>query len=402
MFDPLSDPSDTPEQRQIRQTLRAFFEREAPISRIADLDATETYPAEILDGMAELGLWGIAIDEDHGGSPADARTRCIVIEEIQRAGACLAYAYVPTALFCAEAIGRFGTGDQQRAHLPALAAGRLRMAMALSEPDCGSDLMGLATRAIPDGDGFVIRGQKIFTTGADAADVILTLVRTTPGASPRRALTFVLIPRRDPRVAVQPLRKLAGQATHTCEVFFDDVRLGPEAIVGEVDAGAAIVMDLLDADRVYTAAQSLGTAQGAFDLARRYALERRQFGTEIINHQAVGHMLADMAIALEGARALTRLAADRLDAGLPCHAESAVAKIAASETATQCALHGMQILGGYSYMVEYGMERYHREAKVQEIFGGTNQILRNVLVRELGGGRSSPQAPASGAMTSPA
>jgi alkylation response protein AidB-like acyl-CoA dehydrogenase len=373
----------TSEQEQIQETLRSFFAREASTATIAELDATATYPAEILDGMAELGLWGIAVDAEHGGSAAPAATRCIVVEEIQRAGACLGYAFVPTALFCAEAIGRFGTAQQRATLLPELAAGRLRMAMALSEPDCGSDLMGLATRAIPDGDDLLVRGQKIFTTGADSADLILTLVRTTPDAAPRDALTFVLIPRRAEGVAVAPLRKLAGQGTHTCEVFLDDVRIPRSAVVGEVDAGAAVVMELLDADRVYTAAQSLGIAQGAFDLALSYAKERRQFGTAIINHQAIGHMLADMATQLAGARALMRDAAELLDRGAPCRAEAAMAKIACSEAATRCAGDGMQILGGYSYMVEYGMERYYREAKIQEIYGGTNQILRNILVREL-------------------
>jgi alkylation response protein AidB-like acyl-CoA dehydrogenase len=373
----------TSEQEQIQETLRSFFAREASIATIAELDATATYPAEILNQMAELGLWGIAVDAEHGGSNAPAATRCIVVEEIQRAGACLGYAFVPTALFCAEAIGRFGTAEQRATLLPELAAGRLRMAMALSEPDCGSDLMGLATRALPDGDDLLVRGQKIFTTGADSADLILTLVRTTPDAAPRDALTFVLVPRRAEGVTVQPLRKLAGQGTHTCEVFLDDVRVPRSAVVGEVDAGAAVVMELLDADRIYTAAQSLGIAQGAFDLALSYAKERRQFGTAIINHQAIGHMLADMAMQLAGARALMRDAAELLDRGAPCRAEAAMAKIACSEAATRCAADGMQILGGYSYMVEYGMERYYREAKIQEIYGGTNQILRNILVREL-------------------
>jgi alkylation response protein AidB-like acyl-CoA dehydrogenase len=373
----------TDEQHQIRATLRAFFEREAPTSVISELDATETYPAKILDGMADLGLWGIAVEETYGGSKAPALTRCIVVEEIQRAGACLGYAFVPTALFCAEAIGRFGREDQRVQLLPDLAAGRLRMAMSLSEPDCGSDLMGLATRAVADGDELVVRGQKIFTTGADSADLILMLVRTTPDVAPREALTFLLVPRRAPGVDVRPLRKLAGQGTHTCEVFLDDVRLARSSVVGEIGRGAAVVMDLLDADRVYTAAQSLGIAQGAFDLALAYAKERRQFGTEIINHQAIGHMLANMSMRLAGSRALMCQAAELLDAGQPCRSEAAMAKIACSETATRCALDGMQILGGYSYMVEYGMERYYREAKIQEIYGGTNQILRNVVAREL-------------------
>jgi alkylation response protein AidB-like acyl-CoA dehydrogenase len=166
-------------------------------------------------------------------------------------------------------------------------------------------------------------------------------------------------------------------------VFFDDARVSDGRVVGEVGGGAGIVFELMDADRIYTAAQSLGIAQGAFDLARQYACERRQFGKAIIHHQAVGHMLADMEIAIEGARLLTYLAASRLEAGVPCTREASMAKIAASEAGSLCASHGMQILGGYSYMVEYGMERYYREAKIQEIFAGTNQILRNVLAKEM-------------------
>jgi len=371
------------ERQQVRETLRSFFTAEAPSSLIAELDASQTYPAEILARMAELGLWGIAVPEQYGGSYADAETRCVVVEEVQRAGACLGYAFIPTALFCAEAIGRFATEELRDRLLPELAAGRLRMAMSLSEPDCGSDLMGLSTRGTIDGEDLVIRGQKIFTTGADAAELILTLVRTQPEGPPRGALTFVLIPREAPGVSVVPLRKLAGQGTHTCEIFLDDVRVPLSEVVGEIDGGAGIVMDLLDADRVYTAAQSLGIAQGAFDLALDYARQRRQFGQAIIDFQAIGHMLADMSIMIASARLLTGEAAMMLDRGERCTGAAAMAKIAASEAGTQCALNGMQILGGYSYMVEYGMERYLREAKIQEIFGGTNQILRNVLVREM-------------------
>jgi alkylation response protein AidB-like acyl-CoA dehydrogenase len=383
------DFSLTAEQKQVRQTLRAFFESEAPMSLIAELDATETYPAQILDKMAELGLWGIAVPDEFDGSWTDRVTRCVIIEEVQRAGSCLGYAFIPTALFSCEAIAGFGTDTQRRKLLPELAAGRLRCAMALSEPDSGSDLMGLSTRATVDGDELVVRGQKIFTTGADAADWILTLVRTDPNAPARHALSLLMVPKATPGLVVTPLRKLAGQATHTCEVFFDDVRVAREHVVGDIGGGAAIVFELLDSDRVYTAAQSLGIAQGAFDLARGYACERRQFGKPIIFHQAVGHMLANMSIALESARLLTNLAATRLDEGAPCTREASMAKIAASEAGSLCATNGMQILGGYSYMVEYGMERYYREAKIQEIFAGTNQILRNVLAKEMADGVSA-------------
>jgi alkylation response protein AidB-like acyl-CoA dehydrogenase len=376
----------TDEQQQIRETLRAFFTRTAPPAVMAEIDRSERYPEEILRGMADLGLWGIAIDEDHGGNDADEVTRCIIVEEIQRAGASLGYAFVSTALFCAPAIANHGTKEQKDKLLPQIAAGDLRMAMMLTEPDAGSDLMRLSTRATPNGDGFILSGQKTFATGADVASLLLVLVRTDPEASASKALSFVLVPPDAPGVTIQSLRKLAGQGTHTCEVFFDDVELDPESVLGGVGSGTRMVFDLLEPDRVYVGAQSLGIAQGALDLAVQYASERVQFGKAILEHQAVGHMLADMAIDVAGARHLVYDAAQRLQEGKPCTWEASIAKIAASEAATRTATRGMQVLGGYSYMVEYGMERYYREAKIQEIFGGTNQILRNVLVRELARG----------------
>jgi alkylation response protein AidB-like acyl-CoA dehydrogenase len=260
--------------------------------------------------------------------------------------------------------------------------------MMLTEPDAGSDLMRLSTKAVPKGDGFVLSGQKTFATGADVAGLLLVLVRTDPQATASKALSFFLVPPDSPGVTIQPLRKLAGQGTHTCEVFFDDVELAQEDVLGGIGNGARMVFELLEPDRIYVGAQSLGIAQGALDLAVQYASERVQFDKPILEHQAIGHMLADMAIDVASARHLVYDAAQRLQDGMPCTWEASMAKIAASEAATRTATRGMQVLGGYSYMVEYGMERYYREAKIQEIFGGTNQILRNVLVRELGRGNA--------------
>ncbi|MGZ6958368.1 MAG: acyl-CoA dehydrogenase family protein [Ilumatobacteraceae bacterium] len=367
----------------LRRTLRQFFSKEAPIEVIAELDRQETYPAEILDKVAALGLWGLAITDEYGGLNADEFSRCIVVEEMQRAGACLGYAFMPTALFCAPGIQRFGTDEQRRTLLPPTAEGKFRFAMALTEPDVGSDLTHLSTRATADGDSFVVRGQKIFITGADVADLIFTLVRTAPATDNSRGLSVLLIPAHDHAVTIRPLRKLAGQGTHTCEVFFDDVRVPAANLVGDLNGGARLIFELLDADRIYTAAQSLGIAQGALDLARQYAQQRIQFGKPIIEHQAIGHMLADMTIQVEMARLLTYKAAWLLQKQLPCSAEASMAKIAASEVASRCAQDGMQILGGYSYIVDYGMERYYREAKIQEIFAGTNQIQRNIVARHL-------------------
>lgn len=369
--------------RDLQANLRRFFAAEAPLELITELDSNEIFPARILDQFVELGLWGLACPDEFGGSEIDEVSRCIVVEEMHKAGACLTYAFMPTALFCAPAIARFGTAEQAADLLPLISSGKLLIAMGLSEPEAGSDLMSLTSRATRDGDEWIVRGQKVFTTGADNSGYILALVRTDPEGVRHRGLSVILVPTDAPGITIQPLKKLAGQATHTCEVWLDDVRVPASGLLGEEGQGAAIALSQLDADRVYTAAQSLGTAQGAFDLALRHAKERIQFGKPIIEHQAIGHALANMAIRIESGRLLTWRAAKMLEEGLACGPEAAIAKVASSEAATFCASEGMQILGGYSYIVESGMERYYREAKIQEIFAGTNQILRNVITRSL-------------------
>jgi alkylation response protein AidB-like acyl-CoA dehydrogenase len=260
------------------------------------------------------------------------------------------------------------------------------MSMGLSEPEAGSDLTHLSTRAVVDGEDYVINGQKVFITGADSADYIFTFVRTDPEAVAHRGLSVLLVPTDSPGLAIRTLPKLAGQATHTCEVFFDDVRVPATNLVGEPGAGAKIIFRLLDGERIYTAAQGFGIAQGAFDKAVQYAKERKQFGKPIIEHQAVGHMLAEMAMQVRMARLIVYHAAWKLDQGLPCTVEASMAKVVGAEAGTQVALKGMQVLGGYSYMVEYGMERYYREAKLYEIAGGTTQVQKNIMVKHIANG----------------
>lgn len=373
----------TDEQLELRRTLRDFFAKEASIAVMARHDREEMFPREIYAKMADLGLCGLAIPEEYGGSPADTVTSCLVVEEIARAGATIVYAYVPTVTFCAKGIVHYGTEEQKRTLLPEIAAGRLRMAMGLSEPEAGSDLAHLSTRAVRDGDEFVVRGQKIFTTGADTADYIFTFVRTDPEASAHHGLSVLLIPREAEGVTVRPLPKLAGQGTHTCEVFLDDVRVPATNLVGELNRGIGIIFGLLDAERIIVGAQGCGIGQAALDMATTYAMEREQFGKPIIDHQAVGHLLADMAMSVETARLVTLQAAWKMDQGLPCSMDASMAKIVGSEAGTKCAMNGMQVLGGYSYMVEYGMERLYRETKLNEIAGGTNQIQRNIVVNHL-------------------
>jgi alkylation response protein AidB-like acyl-CoA dehydrogenase len=373
----------SPEHEQLRSTLREFFAKEAPIEVVAQHDRDEEFNQDLYTKAAALGLCGLAISEEYGGSAADQISICIAVEEVARATAALAYAWLPTATFCAKGIDRFGTPEQKGELLPRIAAGELRMAMGLTEPEAGSDLAHLKTRAVRDGSDFVISGQKVFTTGADTADYIFAFVRTDPGSSGAKGLSVLLVPREAPGVAVHPLRKLAGQATHTCEVFLDGVRVPEENLVGELNNGASIIFDLMVGERIYVGAEGTGLGQGALDMALKYARERVQFGKPIIEHQAVAHMLADMAMDVETARLITWKAAWRLDQGLDASLEASMAKVFGSEAGSRVAANGMQILGGYSYMVEYGMERYWRETKLYEIAGGTNQIMRNIIATQL-------------------
>jgi alkylation response protein AidB-like acyl-CoA dehydrogenase len=373
----------TDEHRQLRAGLRDFFEREASIEVVARHDRDEEFNTDLYRKIAQLGLCGLAFGEEYGGSDADQISICIAVEEVARATAALAYAWLPTATFCAKGLARFGTDEQKKEILPRIAAGEVRMAMGLTEPEAGSDLTHLSTRATRDGRDFVVRGQKVFTTGADTADYIFAFVRTDTSASASKGLSVVLIPRDAAGVTVRPLRKLAGQATHTCEVFLDDVRVPEANLVGELGNGSRIIFELMNGERIYVGAEGTGLGQGALDMALKYAKERSQFGKPIIEHQAVAHMLADMAMDVQTSRLITYHAAWKLQQGLDCTLEASMAKVHGSEAGTRCANRGMQILGGYSYMVEYGMERYWRETKLYEIAGGTNQIMRNVIARQL-------------------
>jgi butyryl-CoA dehydrogenase len=371
------------EQRHLRSTLRAFFKKVAPTKEIGRLDREGTFPAEIYARMAELGLCGVTISEQYGGSPLDEISRCIVMEEIARAAGCLIYAFAPTISFCAVGIEQYGTESQKQAYLPGVASGKIRMAMGLSEPNSGSDLASLATRAIPDGDDYVINGQKIWTTGADTADFIMAFVRTEAGTKGHRGLSVLIVDRRSPGITVRTIPKLAGQATHTCEVFFDNVRVPKENLLGKLGGGTKIIFNLLDGERIYVGAQACGIAQGAFEQVLQYAKERRQFGTAIINHQVIGHMLADMISDIQAARLVTWQAASKLDQKLPCSLEASITKIVATESATRCINRAMQIMGGYSYSLEFPIERFWRETKLYEIAGGSNQIQRNIIAKHL-------------------
>jgi butyryl-CoA dehydrogenase len=380
---------------ELRSMLRSYLERHAPNELIYELDRQGSYPEEIVAGLGDLGIWGALIGEQYGGSGADIVSVAIACEELQRAGACLSSALAPTVTYCARAIEWYGTEEQKQRFLPGIAAGTTRMAIGLSEPDAASDLSRVAARADAVDGGFLVAGTKVWCTGATVASHVVALVRTDQQRPGFRGLSLLLVPTDDPQVTVRKTPKLAGGATPSCEVFFDGVFVPDNHLLGELNSAGGILWSLLDSERVFVAAQCVGIAQGAFDVALAYARERTQFGRPIIEHQAIAHSLATMACKTEMARLLAYSAAELADAGLPYSHQATLAKVACSEAASEVVELGMEVLGSYSYSVEYPMERFYREVKLYEIAAGTNHILRTVIGKNLarGGTPDAPPAP---------
>jgi alkylation response protein AidB-like acyl-CoA dehydrogenase len=375
----------TAHHRELRTSVRELLGREAPPEVVHRLDDEERYPAELYASVARRGLCGVTIPAEYGGQPEDDIGLCLIAEEMGLASGALVYAYMPTVMFAAPCILRYGSEIQKHRLLPPIARGALRIALGLTEPDAGSDITALRTSAVRDGADLVVRGGKTMVAGADTADYLLTfLVMGTGTGVSGRAPTVVLIPIRADGVSCRPLGTMAGQATHLCEVTLDDVRIGSGDVVGQAGDGRRIVGDLLDRDRVMFGAQSCGIARGAFEVAGRHAAEHREAGQPKAQSQSVVALLADMAMDLQAARLLTLQAAWKLGQGLPASTDAAMAKVFSSEAASRCVDRGLQILGDHATLAEAGMERYYRECKVKEIAGGTNQILRTQIIMRLG------------------
>lgn len=373
----------TPEQEATRDTLRRWLAEHAPTHVVAALDREERYPREIVDGLAGLGVWGLCIGAEHGGAAADPITVSLACEELQRAGGCIASAMTPTMTFCAPGIERHGNASQRERLLPGLAQGRIRMSIGLSEPDVGSDLSRTAMRAEKVDGGFLVSGRKTWSTGADVADYVFALVRTGAADSGYRGLSMLLLPRVEAGLEVRPIAKLAAQGTHSCEVAADRCFVPEDCLVGDLGEGGRIALALLEEERVYAAAQCVGMAQGAYDLALEYARGREQFGRPVVEHQAIAHTLASMATDVQSARLMAWWAAWQLGSVGSQGAVASMAKVFCSEIASSVVARGMRVMGAYSYSVDHPMERWYREVKLFEIAAGTNEVLRNVIARRM-------------------
>ncbi|MBO3741268.1 acyl-CoA dehydrogenase family protein [Actinoplanes sp. NEAU-H7] len=372
------------EQRMFRDVLRNFVDREIrPVAQ--EWEASGRYPTEIVETMRELGLFGLTVPEEYGGLGVDMVSFALTFEEIAKGWMGIAGILGSHSLSC-WLIARHGTDDQKSRYLPDLASGKRRTGIALTEPDAGTDLQGIATVAVRDGDHYVINGRKTWITNARYADPLPVLCKTDPAATPaHKGMSVILVEAGTPGFTVErDLPKLGYKGTESCEVLLEDVRVPAAQLLGGVEGrGMQQVLSGLETGRINVAARALGIAQAAYDEALAYAGQRKAFGKPIGDFQAVQLKIAEMAAQVQAARLLVYWAASRSDGGHRVDMEAGMAKAFASEAAVFCALNSMQVHGGYGYSKEFVVERLYRDAPLMMIGEGTNDIQRVVIARAL-------------------
>jgi alkylation response protein AidB-like acyl-CoA dehydrogenase len=373
----------TEEERLLVQTVRAFIDRDVKPT-VRDVEHANEYPEKWIEQMKQIGIYGLAIPEEYGGSPVSMPCYVLVTQELARGWMSLAGAMGGHTVV-AKLLTLFGTEEQKKTYLPAMATGEVRATMALTEPGGGSDLQNMTTTALPDGEDLVITGTKTWISNARRSGVIALLCKTDPKATPRHTGISIVLAEHGPGLTVsRDLPKLGYKGVESCELSFDGYRVAGSAILGGVPGkGFAQMMKGLETGRIQVASRALGVATAALEDALAYAQQRESFGQPIWKHQAVGNYLADMATKLTAARQLTLYAAERYDSGERCDMEAGMAKLFASEVAMEIALNAVRIHGGYGYSTEFDAERYFRDAPLMIVGEGTNEIQRNVIAAQL-------------------
>jgi alkylation response protein AidB-like acyl-CoA dehydrogenase len=374
----------TDDQRALRDVLRQFVDREiVPVAR--EWEQSGRYPTEIVEGMKELGLFGITVPEEFGGNPLDAVSFALVFEEISRGWMGIAGILGSHSLACAM-IARHGTDEQRTTYLPDLATGARRTGIALTEPDAGTDLQGIRTIARRDGDHYVVTGTKTWITNARHADPLPVLVKTDPTTTPaHKGMSILLVDAGSEGYEVtKDIPKLGYKGTESCEVVLDEVRVPVENLLGGAEGrGLQQALSGLESGRINVAARSVGIAQRAYDEALAYAKDRRAFGQPISDFQAIQLQLAQMATQLQAARLMVYWAATKVDGDARADSETGMAKMFASEVALQNAIEALKVHGGYGYSTEYEVERLYRDSILMSIGEGTNDVLRTVIAKSL-------------------
>lgn len=372
------DFSLSEEQQFLQKTARDFARSEV-LPLAAKIDSEHRHPKELIDKMAQIGLMGVAVSDEHGGSGMDNVSYALAIEEIARACASTAVIMsVNNSLVC-DPISRYGSDAQKAKWLPDLASGKKLGCFAISEPEAGSDAAAQTTVATLDGEEWVIGGTKNWITNGPVADVCVLMAMTDKSLGHRGISAFIL-PMDAPGVSTSaPDDKLGIRGSKSCQIFLENVRLPKEALLGTLGKGFGVAMSTLDGGRIGIAAQALGIARACLEDGLEYALQRKTFGKAIAEHQSIQWKLADMATEVDAARLLVLKAAHLKDSGQPYGKAAAMAKLFASDIANKAGRECIQIFGGNGFVTEYPAERHFRDAKITEIYEGTSEIQRLVI-----------------------
>lgn len=375
----------TQEQDMLRDSVRRFMARECTREYIRACSDNDRFPDELYAKMAAQGWMGIPFPEAYGGAGLGPMELAIFLEEAGYGWYGAGTSYFTTVVLGGYNLLLYGSEAQKREVLPKVVSGELKMAFALSEPNVGSDAAAVELFAEDRGDHFLLNGQKMFTTNAHVADRIVTVTRTLrQPARKHDGITIFLVDARSPGIEIRPLKQMGRSATHTNEVFFRDVRVPREAMMGTQHAGWANLNSGLGIERLSVAMMYAGTSQAILDYAMGYAKDRRQFGQPISKFQAVQHKLADMQMKTDIARLLGYRVAWMLEQGLPCFKEMSMAKLWASEALFDIANNGVQVMGGYGVLKDYDMELFFRDSRIGMIGAGASEIQRTIIARQMG------------------
>ena len=371
------------QERLILDAVDRFLERDVrPV--VHALEAADTYPAAIVEKLKALGLFGATIAPEFGGLGLPAVTYARIVERMSAVWMSVP-GFFNSHLIMAAAVQRFGTGEQRRRYLPRFASGELRGGLALTEPDCGTDLQAIRTRARREGDHYIVNGAKTWITNSVEGGILAVLVKTDPRAEPaHKGMSLLLIEKGPGFKVVRKLDKLGYRGIDTAELLFEDCRVPAANLIGRSEGrGLQQVLNGLELGRINVAARGAGLARACLEESLRYAQQRRTFGKPIAEHQAIQIKLADMATRVEAARLLVEHAARAYDAGGRCDLEAGMAKLYATEAALENSLEAMRIHGAYGYSKEFNIERYYRDAPLLAIGEGTNELQRIIIAREL-------------------
>ncbi|MEO6955383.1 MAG: acyl-CoA dehydrogenase family protein [Antricoccus sp.] len=372
-----------PEEKAIVEAVAAFVDKDVK-PRVQQIEHANEYPTEFIEQMKQMGIFGLAIPEPYGDGKVSTPCYAMVTEELARGWMSLAGAMGGHTVVC-KLLLDYGTEEQKQKYLPRMATGEMRATMALTEPGGGSDLQAMRTVARKDGDDYVINGSKTWITNARKAGVVALLCKTDPTTTPAHKGISILLVEKVPGFEVsKDLPKLGYKGVESCELTFADCRVPADALLGGVEGkGFAQMMRGLEIGRIQVAARATGVARAAFNDALKYSQERESMGKPIWKHQSVGNHLANMATKLTAARQLLFHAAQCYDSGDRSDLEAGMAKLFCSETAMEVALDAIRVHGGYGYSTEFDVERYFRDAPLMIVGEGTNEIQRNVIVRQL-------------------